>query len=162
MRAFVVDVNVAVVANGRKTHADFNCILACVNVLEKLYKHGMIVIDDGMLILNEYMSRLKMEGQPGMGDAFMKWVWENQAVIQRCERVKLTVRGDDPQDILEFPDDPELDGFDRSDRKYVAVALASEKNPLILNAVDTDWWHYREVLMQKGVRIDFLCPQHMR
>jgi hypothetical protein len=162
MKAFVIDVNVAVVANGRDTHADYDCILACINAIEEVYQKGIVVIDDCMLILSEYMNRLKMEGQPGVGDAFMKWVWENQAVGERCERVKLTIRGDDPEDFLEFPNDPELDGFDRSDRKYVAVAIASRKNPVILNAVDTDWWHYKEAFMRNKIRIQFLCPQHMQ
>ena len=161
MKAFVIDVNVAVVANGRGTHADYDCILACVDVIEKVCQNGMIVIDDGMHILSEYMSRLRMEGQPGVGDAFMQWVWENQAVVSRCEQVKLTVRGDDPEDFLEFPHDPELDNFDRSDRKYVSVAVESRRNPEILNAVDTDWWQYKEAFMRKGIRVQFLCPQHM-
>lgn len=60
-----------------------------------------------------------------------------------------------------FPDDPELDDFDQDDRKFVAVALASGTNPEILNATDTDWWHYLEPLQQHGINIDFLCPELM-
>jgi hypothetical protein len=60
-------------------------------------------------------------------------------------------------DCEEFPDDPELVRFDRSDRKFVAVALASRLDPSVLNATDTDWWHYRECLKRHGVRVVFLC-----
>ncbi len=161
MRAFVVDVNVAIVANKKSSHADTNCISACVDALISIHSSGKIVLDDGMRILNEYMRKLSMAGQPGVGDAFMKWVWEHQAVGSRCERVHLTQNSSDPDDFLEFPADPDLGTFDRSDRKYVAVARVSSNHPQVLNAVDTDWWHYREALERNGIRLRFLCPQHM-
>jgi len=160
--AFVIDVNVPIVANGHATHADSKCREACIAVLEKIYAKGTILLDDGMYILDEYMQNLSMAGQPGIGDAFMKWVWENQAVTERCERIALTSRGSDPDDFEEFPNDVDLRFFDRSDRKYVAVALASTKNPEVLNAVDRDWWDHREALERNGLRLHFLCPQHMR
>jgi hypothetical protein len=162
MRAFVVDVNVAMVANGRSPQANDDCLLACIDALETVYYAGMIVLDDGMRILSEYMGHLSMAGQPGPGDFFMKWVWENQAVPSRCERAPLACRSDDSDDFEAFPDDPALRGFDRSDRKYVAAALASRNRPEILNAVDTDWWHHRTVLARNGIRLQFICPQHMR
>jgi hypothetical protein len=45
----------------------------------------------------------------------------------------------DPSNFEQFPDVPELAGFDPSDRKCVAVAFASQHRPEILNAIDTDW-----------------------
>ena len=89
MKAFVVDVNVAMVTNGRSPQANDDCLLACLDALEAVYRDGIIVLDDGMRILSEYMGHLNMAGQPGPGDFFMKWVWENQAVSSRCERVPL-------------------------------------------------------------------------
>lgn len=159
MSAFVVDVNVPIVANGRSPQADHDCVVACAGKLTEVQASGIVVLDDGMRILNEYTRNLNRSGQPGLGDSFMKWVWENQAVDTRCERVSLTPRGDDPDDFAEFPDDPRLAGFDRSDRKYVAVALKSRLNPEILNAVDPDWCDYRPALKAKGLRIMLLCPQ---
>jgi len=162
LNAFVVDVNVPIVANGHSNQANYDCVLSCVNILSKIYQGGMIVIDDGMLILSEYLNCLRMAGQPGAGDAFLKWVWENQGVIEVCERVKLTAELSAPDEFLEFPDDRDLDTFDRSDRKYVAVASASRNHPVVLNAVDTDWWEHKDALKKNGIRINFLCPQHMR
>jgi len=162
MRAFVVDVNVAIVANGGSPQADIDCLSACVDALRDIVKNGVIVLDDGMIILKEYMGHLSLKGQPGLGDAFMQWVWENQSVESRCERVGLTQTGDVEDEFLQFPDDPELRNFDCSDRMYVAVALGSQKNPAILNAVDTDWWNHRIALERNGVRIQFLCPQNMQ
>ena len=63
----------------------------------------------------------------------------------------------------EYPDDdaPALAKFDRDDRKFVAVALASGTFPDIINATDTDWWAPRRALQQLGVRVRFLCPDLM-
>jgi hypothetical protein len=162
MTAFVVDVNVAIVANQKASHADIDCVLACVDILSEIRERGMVVIDDTMRILWEYMGCLRIAGQPGVGDLFMKWVWENQAVIERCEKVPVTPIPGNPEEFAEFPADPELNAFDRSDRKYVAVALGSRNHPTVLNAVDTDWWEHREALKRNGVRLSFLCPQHMK
>ena len=162
MTAFVVDVNVAIVANQKASHADINCVLACVGILSEIRERGMVIIDDTMRILWEYMGYLRIAGQPGVGDLFMKWVWENQAVIERCEKVPLTPILGNPEEFAEFPADPKLNAFDRSDRKYVAVALGSRNHPTVLNAVDTDWWEHREALKRNGVRLRFLCPQHMK
>ena len=118
---------------------------------------SIIVIDDGMQILLEYISAVSLRGQPGLGHVFVKWVFDNQAVPSRCERVPLTQNGINEGEFCEFPNDMSLEGFDRSDRKFVAVALASRNQPEILNAVDSDWWNYRQQLAAHGVRIRFLC-----
>jgi len=94
-----------------------------------------VVLDDQGHILQEYIQNLSMSGQPGVGDFFMKWVWSVQADLRMCEKVQLTPRDDQSEDYAEFPDNPDLDGFDRSDRKFVAAALASRLDPEILNAV---------------------------
>jgi len=159
MSAFVVDTNVPVVANGRSEQADPDCVLACIGKLEEITSGGVVVLDDGMRILDEYMNNLSMSGQPGAGDGFMKWVWQNQAVTERCERVRIQPRREDDHDFEEFPRDPALAGFDRDDRKFVAVALASSGDPVVLNAVDPGWWTHRDALHKHGVRLTFLCPQ---
>lgn len=158
MNAFVVDTNVPVVANGRSEQASPSCVLACVESLEEIKNNSVVVLDDGMRILHEYRNKLSLSGQSGVGNAFMKWVWNIQAVNDRCERVALHERPEDDQDFEEFPRDPALIGFHRKDRKFVAVALASRRAPTIVNAVDPDWWTHREALRKHGVRIKFLCP----
>ena len=161
MIAFVVDTNVPVVANGRSEQADPNCVIACINALCDVRATGIIVLDDAMQILHEYMTNLSMSGQPGAGDLFMKWVWSIQADQERCEQVRLTPHHLDPNEFEVFPDDGDLAGFDRSDRKFVVAALTSRKKPVVLNAVDSDWAHHYAALTRNGVQIDFLCPQHV-
>jgi hypothetical protein len=158
VKAFVVDTNVPVVANGKAAQADPNCVLACIGALEAIRNREIIVLDDGMRILAEYLDHLSLSGQPGVGDAFVRWVWQNQAVLERCERVSITPRGDDPDDFEEFPRDPELSRFHRDDHKFVAVALTSRWEPAVLNAVDSDWWDFRKSLQRNGVRVQNLCP----
>ena len=161
MSAFVVDTNVPVVANGHSEQADEDCVIACIDALAHVRDSGIIVLDSIGLILAEYMDNLSMSGQPGAGDLFMKWVFENQAVVERCEQVQLTQREDDPTSFTEFPEDEELAGFDRDDRKFVAAALTSANNPHVLNAVDSDWADSHAALVRNGIKIQFLCPQHV-
>ncbi|MHB1156018.1 MAG: hypothetical protein ACYC26_04175 [Phycisphaerales bacterium] len=161
MSAFVVDTNVPVVANDRSTQADPDCVISCIDALGEVRNRGAIVLDDGELILGEYMQNLSMSGQPGAGDVFMKWVWSVQADDTKCERVVLSFRGGGRDDFNEFPDDPDLVKFDRSDRKFVATALASRENPVVLNAVDSDWAEHHRALKKNGINVRFLCPQHV-
>ena len=160
MKAVVVDTNVPMVANGAANHATPDCVLRCVDRLEIVKKKEKVLLDDGMHILHEYMDNLSMSGQPGFGDMFMKWVWNNQANSKRCQIIPITTLDEKPY-FREFPNDNELEGFDPSDRKFVAVAKESGLDPPIINAADTDWWEYREPLEKNGVRIEFLCPELM-
>ena len=161
MNAVVVDTNVAVVANGGTEQAGPDCVLACLRALKSVIDESLVALDDGWRIMNEYMRYISPSGQAGAGDMFMKWVWANQANPERCELVRITPRASNGEDYEEFPDDPELAGFHRSDRKFAAVALASGYGPAVLNATDTDWWHYRRPLEKHGVLVEFLCPELM-
>lgn len=161
MSAFVVDTNVPVVANGRSKQASADCVLSCIDALRHVVVDGLIVLDDKMRILSEYMDNLSMSGQPGAGDYFMKWVWSVQAVSERCEQAVIHETPDDDRGFEKFPPDPALAKFDRSDRKFVAVALASKNEPTVLNAVDPDWWEHRKALRKNGLWIKFLCPDAM-
>jgi len=160
MKAAVVDTNVPIVANGAANHATPDCVLRCVDRLEMVIKKEKVLLDDGMHILHEYMGNLSMSGQPGMGDFFMKCVWLNQTNPLHCKCIHITPKPGS-EDFEEFPNDPDLKGFDPSDRKFVAVALASGLNPPILNAVDTDWWDYHQPLQRNGIQIEFICPELM-
>ena len=172
MADVVVDTNVAIVANGRTEQAGIECEEACIDALERIYNaHRVtadndendqcrVVLDDDDNIMNEYRRHLSPSGQPGPGDAFFKWLWDNQFQEDHCARVRILP--DAERGYHEFPDDGELAGFDLADRKFVAVARAAGTDPPILNASDTDWWHDREALARNGVRVEFLCPELMR
>lgn len=161
MSAFVIDTNVLIVANFNASHASPGCALSCIDILKEIRENHTVVVDSvqgNSRILDEYQRHNSHRGQPGVGDAFFKWLWDNQIVTAHCERVRITPLPDDPDSYEEFPPDPGLQGFDRADRKFVAVALASESDPVVLNAVDSDWLEFRERLEGHGVSIRFLCP----
>ncbi|MFN8557994.1 MAG: hypothetical protein U0531_11845 [Dehalococcoidia bacterium] len=159
--AEVVDTNVLVAANARDTHASPVCSRACKDALVTIQRSKRVVLDDGRRILKEYLANASSSGQPGVGDAFLLWVLRNQANRRHCEQVTITPRAGADDNFEEFPIDPDLAGFDRADRKFVAVALASNHQPAVLNATDTDWYHHREALGRYGLRITFLCPELM-
>lgn len=161
MTAVIIDTNVGVVANGRHPEAGIECVESCIRALGDA-RHRVVLVDDGLRIFSEYRKHLSGSGQPGAGDAFFKWLWDNQGNRKHCRHVTITAVAGAEDDFAEFPDDPRLMDFDRSDRKFVAVALASGVSPAILNASDRDWWIFREELTDHGVHVNFLCSALMR
>ncbi len=158
----VVDTNVPIVASCRAEQASPQCVIACLTRLRNVMDEDRIVLDDKWRILTEYKSNLNSSGQPGVGDAFLKWVLTNMANEQRCEFIRITPTGSSPDDFREFPADDELHDFDPDDRKFIAVALAHPERPPVLQAVDTEWWAKRGALARAGVQIEFLCAADMR
>ena len=109
------------------------CVLACINAVEHVIKQRGLIVDAGDEIFNEYRHKLSMKGQPGVGDAFMKWVHDHRHNPKYCDRVTIT-KTEDSYD--EFPDHDGLDNFDKADRKFVAVANAHKEKPPIIQATD--------------------------
>jgi len=157
----VVDTNVAVVANGKSAQASPECVQTCVKRLRELTQTGRLVLDNRWLILKEYRANLRSDGQPGVGDAFLKWVLTNYSNPDRCELLTITPTDEKYTDFVEFPRSAGLFRFHSHDRKFVAVALAHPKRPPILQAVDTLWWEMKTELESAGVTVDFLCPNDM-
>jgi hypothetical protein len=162
MTHWLVDTNVARVANwpNDPTHASADCVRECVRRIQEVTSGGGLLLDEAWLIIREYMQQLRSSGQPGVGDAFLRTVLTRYADPSWCTLV--TITPDSERGFKEFPDDPELVRFDRSDRKFVAVALAGPQPSTVLNAVDSDWWEHRDLLARNGVRIEFICPDAMR
>ncbi|MEW6236133.1 MAG: hypothetical protein AB1656_12165 [Candidatus Omnitrophota bacterium] len=156
---YVVDTNVPIVANGRSEQASSECVIACAEMIQKITNSGMIVIDNQWLIINEYSNKLNQKGQPGVGDAFLKWILTNNRNPCLCEQVKITPTNSHKNNFKEFPNDQRLKKFDPSDRKFVAVARAHNEHPPILQAVDAKWRNYRKILSEHDVTVQFLCPQ---
>ena len=85
----VIDTNVAVVANGRGTHAKPSCIRECIDRLSQTINEFCVLLDDDNLILEEYRRHLSPSGQPGTGDAFFKWLHDNQANPVYSRKIKV-------------------------------------------------------------------------
>ena len=158
-RSCVVDTNVAMVANGKST-AGAACTARCARELYDVEQRGHVVIDDGRLILDEYRANLNSSGQPGVGDRFYRWLLINLFNAERCTRVRITPTAEGS--FMEFPAHRDLAGFDPSDRKFIAVAVAHEYKPCVLQAFDSKWWPLRTALEEAGITITFLCPEEIK
>jgi hypothetical protein len=155
----VVDTNVAMAANGSST-ASLECELAAVEALRELTSSGHLLVDSLQLIYREYLSNLGMAGRTGPGSAFVKWVHDNQWNTDLCTQVGVSRVGDETE-FAEFPDHGDLASFDRSDRKFVAVACAHEDAARVLVAIERGWWIHRVALADCDVTVCFLCPKEI-
>ena len=152
---FIVDTNVLVVANDRESpQAPPHCVVACANRLRDIAADGRLALDDAGTILDEYKRYSNWHGQPGVGDAFFKWVVNNLWNAERCDRIGITLDGGS---FAEFPKDPRLVDFDLADRKFVAVAAAHPDRPPIVQAVDRKWTAFTPALAECGIIVHFLC-----
>lgn len=157
MTAFVVDTNVAIVANGDETtHADLVCRLSCIEKLDSVIKENTVAIDSTGLILEEYRRHLSFSGQPGTGDAFFKHVFDSQYQDEKVVRVPVTHFEDEQRGFEELP----RNTFDPSDRKFLAVAVVAEA--IVLNATDSGWGEQKPLMNRLGVEVEQLCPQCAR
>jgi hypothetical protein len=148
----VIDTNVIVTADGR-SDADADCVARAASRLSDLANRGEAVIDDGFRILKEYLANRASYGEaPGAGSEFLQWLLVNQAT-ERCTQVHLTETA--PDEFTEFPDDPDLATFDRSDRKFAAAARVA--GAPVVNATDPDWAEHAPALSRNGIQVDELC-----
>ena len=151
MSMVVVDTNVVVVANG-DADVDPACEMACVDRLEHAMKNGVVAVDDGGRIFEEYRTRFSFAGGPGLGDVFFKYVHDQQHRGTRVRRFQITPSADASRGFEELPQNT----FDASDRKFLAVAVVA--NAVVINATDSDWAQARDLLRELGVDVEELCP----
>ena len=171
MNAVVIDTNVMVVANGRTAapQATQECVLRCqARLAEILRGSEKILLDDKKRMIQEYKNNLNEKGR-GFGDRFwqelVRIMWTPKNYPEKVIRVHITPLVGNGTDLEEFPnDDALLKDFHKKDRKFVAVALAyqresGEKVP-ILKAEDSGWEEFRDALAAYGVQIDSICEDN--
>ena len=149
----VVDTNVPVVANGRERRRphSLECRLAAVEFLNELVSRGRVVVDFGGEVRREYRRRLNPAGQPGVGDRFyLEVLNSNPKFVESIELHRSNDGGfiDCPQSLIDA-------GFDVSDRKFVALAMLSSGT--VINAVDSDWIDYADLLRSENVAVRNIC-----
>ena len=160
--AVVADTNVAVVANALSEQASEDCVETCAERLEEIMRGEVkLVLDDYWQILGEYAQNLHSTGTD-LGDRFLLWVLRNWRNPERCDLVHIMPVNGSENEFEEFPDDPALSGFDLDDRKFIAVAVAHPERPPILQAVDSQWWDFRDAFHRNGVTIEFICEDDIQ
>lgn len=159
----VIDTNVPIIANMAKDPDSIpidleKCVSSCIETIQHVVRNGGLVIDCGDEIYDEYRHKLSMSGQPGVGDAFMRWVHYHRWTFPEDDRVFITKKG---YSFAEFPNHPGLTNFDLSDHKFVAVANAHPPKPPILQATDSKWWGWKDALAEVGITVRFVCPRYI-
>lgn len=155
MRA-VVDTNVILVVNGAHDEVGEACVDSCAAQLLELTRRGRIVIDDANEIVEEYLRKTEPRKGQRLGDAFLKWLLNNQSNPKRVERVTLTqTAGGSYAEINALQLPPTLDP---SDRKFVAAAAKAKRPTPILQATDCKWLNWWQELARVGINVQFLCP----
>lgn len=155
----VVDTNVGIAANLR-ADVSRECALACIRALRAIPEGGHLLLDAEGRIFTEYIRHLSLAGQPGTGDVFVRWVADNRYNADLCTLLPLNETKDGS--FTEFPTDDALRDFDRSDRKFVAVAAKYGDNAEVLVAVDRGWVRFEAALRAAGVGVRWLCPQDIK
>lgn len=152
----ILDTNVPVKASC--STVDYNeeeleLIEECIDFIHKFINdsESKLVLDVDWEILNEYRRNIK---KTAMGKEFLKWVntYVGQADFIK-DIIKLEKLG---CDYLAFPNDPDLEGFDLADRKFIALAMSHEEKPPIIQAADGKWLEYVKTLEEYGIHIEFL------
>ena len=164
MDVVIVDTNVIITANDEAEHASPDCVERCQKRIKQILdQQETSLVDDGWRILNEYKRYVNLETRKGIGDLFVKTLLQN--LMRRpaiCTIVRINPSDGSETDFDEFPTTEALSDFDVADRKFIAVAIAYErdenKKATILQALDRKWEPFREIFEQEGVQIDFLCP----
>ncbi len=84
----------------------------------------------------------------GVGSEFLIYLFDHQYSSDRVRRITITKSIRRSDDELK----------DRSDRKFLAVAVAADA--VLLNATDSDWGEQEALIERLGVKLHQLCPQH--
>ncbi|MFO7180611.1 MAG: RNA ligase family protein [Pseudomonadota bacterium] len=153
----VVDTNVITTANANDGDVPASCVLASAAALQAVMAKGHVFLDDGFRILQEYIANANARGEPGPGDAFLKWLLTHEWDAARVTHVPITEVEGDATSFVELPAPRDGTVYDPSDRKFLAVAAAHPEHPPVLQSFDSKWWGWRAALAEIGVTIHFLC-----
>ncbi len=152
--SFVIDTNVLVVASDPTR----DCSEHCFDFLEKILR------DKSVIFIDVFFDKERQSFCSEIEDEYKKNIDSQDYAYQFLRKIfdhdpnsiicRVVVKKDEDENYLDFPSD--LKNFDPSDKKFVAVAIASNQNPEIVNAVDSDWKQY-ETVLKKYVKLKFLC-----
>lgn len=153
MSEVVIDTNVAVVANRQNNDASVSCADACILFLTEVQSNHVVLIDGADEIRGEYAKNLIQSRPYQLGAQFLLHILQHQGNSAKVRIVELpkTEQGE----FEDFPDCPELATFDRSDRKF--AALARRTGNAVTNAIDSDWLNALPHLRANGIDVTFLC-----
>ena len=104
----------------------------------------LLVLDSQREVMREYKKQL------GKND------YGYQVVIEKLQTARFHRIQLDEGGAAQLPEPLRTEVKDRSDRKFVAVALADAGASSLVNACDTDWYDCEAALMQAGINVEQL------
>ena len=157
MSYLVVDANVWIVADRLITQGlpieEENCIKTCREWLEQFAgSEDRLLVDLGYRIILEYRNNIRSRGLA-------------EQILNRLESESVTrlVGAQIDFDRDGYATLPmELESVDRSDRKFVAVALQHIPFAPIYVATDRGWTQGKDILTEYGLTIHLLCPDYIQ
>lgn len=166
VEAKIVDTNVPLVAASTEKWS-IDCQKACLEVIRRILRGEiLLILDDAGEVLQEYRNQMYPDPNPsaGLASQFLMYVLTNQGNQDRVQRVPLPKNAEG--EYAHFPNDPRVGGFDRSDRKWVAISVGYRHNTgltaPIVNATDSDWLHFEAIFEELGIVIEFLCREDLK
>jgi hypothetical protein len=133
-----IDTNILIAANGNARRLKLPDTIKCQEFTASLFSGVVVSIDDKQEIFTEYFKYASRSGQPGIGDAFAKYLWDHQFDNSKCEIVKTEFHEHWTCSIT---------------RLVIEQVLASRNNPVICNACDGDWKENKALLDEYNVKI---------
>ncbi|MCY3914631.1 MAG: hypothetical protein OXG49_01330 [Chloroflexi bacterium] len=158
MSDIVIDTNVWVLADRITSISaeipaiETDCIETCYQWIQQFAASGdRLVVDRSYRIFHEYRNNIR---QGGLAEQELNRLESN--LLERLVFVDIAFDRDGhaivPADVMIK---------DESDRKFIAVAIASEPYAPIYNATETDWTEEQERLSQFGLVVHELCPDYI-
>ena len=155
----VVDTNVLLVASAAdpfspfgETHVPSGERKVVFDWLVAFRRDGRaLVLDEMLRIYAEYRNKLT-------GQDLGLLVVHDKLTRSQLRQVDVTYEADGETAVV--PED--FHAFDRSDRKFLAAALADGGQSTIVNAADTDWFEIEQECRKHGVVVEQLIEAWLR
>ena len=114
-----------------------------------------IAVDRADAIFNEYFGALSTSTRADFASKLVLRLFHLRYSDDVCHRVDITPIDDPPGSFAEVP--AQLQGFDRDDQKFIAVAAAEGGTPPLFAGVDSEWWLRRVDFAAVNIDVQFPC-----
>lgn len=164
----IIDTNVIINAGKRSSEMSSvlevecckKCLLLLKNMMRDPDKHG-VILDVGNEIIKEYKRNVSRYTLNRLSSDFIQWILTTQLDRMWCEGDIVPIAKQGEFDYFDFPIDDRLSGFDKSDRKFVALSRAHPEHPIVMQASDSKWEEYRAVFAEYGVVIEYVHAEYI-
>ena len=156
----IIDTNVPLIADG-DSHMSLECQSHCLDFIQQVMYGGktIVVIDDQFHVLGEYERQKDRNRADSLLEKLFIWVHTHQTNPAKVKQVPIRSTGEgDFEEISQKIRDLE---FDPSDRKFVAVCIANDKQAPIYQAADSKWIGWDAALKEEGIEVCFLCREEL-